>query len=140
MNKITLTGRITDALELKKTTNDKSVIEFTIAVTRPFKREEADFIRVQLWNQNADFLAQYARKGTLIGVEGNLRVDQYEKDGNKHYKTYVQGERCEILSQPAEKKETKPVETSEPVQTITREQGMGGTTFDGISPDDLPFY
>lgn len=54
-------------------------------------------------------------------------VDEY--NGNKK----IEFKLLEAIGEPKS-------EPKEPVQTITREQGMGGATFDGISPDDLPFY
>jgi len=111
MNKVTLIGRITKDLELKKTTSGKSVLQFTLAVNRMDKT--ADFINITAWEQRADFLMNYAHKGNRISVVGELRVETYEKDGKTNYKTYVNAQEVEILEskrdeEPTYEKPTKP--------------------------------
>ena len=107
MNRVCLIGRITKDLELRQTTSGKSVCEFTIAVNRD--KDNADFITVQVWNEVAENLAKYQKKGNLLGIEGQLRVDTFERtDGTRGYKTYVYASKIEYLSsKEEEKKETK---------------------------------
>ena len=107
MNRICLVGRITKGLELRQTTSGKSVCEFTIAVNRD--KDNADFITVQVWNKVAENLTKYQKKGNLLGIEGQLRVDTFERtDGTRGYKTYVYASKIEYLSsKEEEKKETK---------------------------------
>lgn len=104
MNKIFLIGRITKELELKKTSTDKSVCDFSIAVNRD--KDNTDFINVEVWNIPAENLVKYQTKGSLISVEGQLRNDTYEKqDGTKGYKTYVLANNIEYLESKKAKEE-----------------------------------
>lgn len=104
-----LIGRITKDLELRSTSTGKSVCEFTIAVNRD--KDNADFINIQVWNTQAENLCKYQSKGSLIGVEGSLRTDTYNKqDGTKGYKTYVLANNIEYLGS---KQETTQVATQE---------------------------
>ena len=97
MNSINLTGRITKDLTLKYTNNNKAVCEFNIAVNR-IGQEQADFVNCQVWNTQAENLTKYQGKGSLIGVEGSLRIDKFQdKDGNDRYKTYVLVSNIEYL-------------------------------------------
>lgn len=94
MNKTMLIGRIVAAPEISKTTNDKSYVRTTIAVNRRFKNEngerEADFITTVFWGKTDETLASYAKKGTLISVEGEIRTRNYtDKQDQKHYVTEV---------------------------------------------------
>ena len=103
MNSIQLIGRLTTKPELRYTTSNKAVTNFNIAVNRNFTNadgnREADFISCQVWNKQAENLVKYQDKGSLIAVEGNLRVEQFEdKDGNNRYKTYVAVNNIEYLS------------------------------------------
>lgn len=99
MNKIELTGRLTKDIEIKVTQNNKRVAEFSLAVKK--NKEEANFINIVCWEQKADFLSNYATKGTLIAVTGSLETNNYvNKDGNKVYQTYVLADGVEILSKP----------------------------------------
>ena len=115
MNKVLLIGRITKDLELRHTPNDKAVCDFTLAVNRD--KENADFINCVVWNSQAENLCKYQGKGSLIAVFGELRVDTYEVEGNKRYKTYVYVNNIEFLSK---KEETIPTEELT-TKTITQE-------------------
>ena len=115
MNKVLLIGRITKDLELRHTSNDKAVCDFTLAVNRD--KENADFINCVVWNSQAENLCKYQGKGSLIAVFGELRVDTYEVEGNKRYKTYVYVNNIEFLSKKEETMPTKELTT----KTITQE-------------------
>ena len=103
MNKTILIGRITKDLDLRKTPSGNSVIRFTLAVTRNFKNaageKESDFISCQAWNKTAELMERFLSKGSLIGVEGNIRTGSYQdnKTGNKVYTTDVMVESVEFL-------------------------------------------
>ena len=101
MNNVTIVGRLTKDIELKQTTSGKSVCEFSLAVSRNIKNADGeydtDFINCQVWNKRAETMAKYCNKGDLIGVEGNLRTDTYEKDDVRHYKTYIYVQRVSFL-------------------------------------------
>lgn len=103
MNSIQLIGRLTSKPELRYTASNRAVTNFNIAVNRNFTNadgnRDADFISCQVWNKQAENLVKYQDKGSLIAVEGNLRVEQFEdKDGNNRYKTYVAVNNIEYLS------------------------------------------
>ena len=84
MNSCNFTGRLTSDVELKKTSTDKSVCSFTLAVKRPRVKDTTDFINFVAWNQSADYLTQYGRKGMLVEASGTLTSRNYEdKNGNK---------------------------------------------------------
>lgn len=103
MNNVNITGRISNDFELRKTNNNKSLLELSIAVNRE-RKGEVDFFKTVLWETKADYINSYAKKGTLIGVSGKLETNSYiNKDGNKVYQTYILAEKVEILRQPADK-------------------------------------
>ena len=102
MNQINLIGRLTRKPELKYTSSNKAVCDFSIAVNRNYTNEdgkrEADFINCQAWNKQAENLCKYQDKGNQIAVDGNLRVQSYDdKDGNKRYSTFVLVNNIEYL-------------------------------------------
>ena len=113
MNSINLVGRITKDLELRQTTTGKSVCEFSLAVNR-IGSEDADFITCQVWNAQAENLAKYQGKGSLIAIVGSLRVDKFQdNEGNNRYKTYVLVNNVEYLGT---KKDTQEQQVEEPTQ------------------------
>ncbi len=85
-NKIILMGRIANDLEIKKTPNGISTLQFRIAVERSYKdangERETDFIPCIAWRNNAEFIAKYFAKGAMIHIEGELQNRQYtDKNG-----------------------------------------------------------
>ena len=80
INHIILVGRTTKTIELKQNKNGTNYVQFTLAVNRPYKDEQADFINCVAWSKTAETIAQYVSKGTMIGIEGRLQVRSYENE------------------------------------------------------------
>lgn len=102
MNSAVLIGRITKDPELQHTEkNNKPFCSFILAVDRPRKNGEdmgADFIRVIVWEKQAENLVQYVQKGRQLGVSGSIRTGSYtNKDGIKVYTTDIFASRIEYL-------------------------------------------
>ena len=101
INNVTLVGRLIAPPDLRKTPNNVSALQGTLAVNRNFKNEngdrEADFINFQAWRGTADIIAQYCNKGSLIGLTGRIQVRSYEKDGQRRYVTEVVAESVDLL-------------------------------------------
>lgn len=99
MNKVILIGRLTKDPELSYAAGSGvAVARFTLAVTRPFKRDEADFINCVAFNKTAETIGQYLAKGRQIAVTGNIRTGSYDaKDGTKRYTTDVVVETFEFI-------------------------------------------
>ena len=106
MNKIVITGRIANDLEIRSTTTGKSICEFRIATNRPVTKDGervADFINCRVWNKSAENLVKYQTKGNLIAIIGRMQVDTYtDKEGKKQYKSYVLVEDLEYLERKKE--------------------------------------
>lgn len=134
INNVVLIGRITKDLELRKTKNDKSVCEFTIATNR-IGQEDADFINCIVWNKQAENLVKYQDKGSLIGVEGQLRSERYEHNGQTKYKTYILVSQIEFLSSNKKEEKENPYEAFG--NSIKTEFDVGHQI--EITDDDMPF-
>ena len=107
MNKVILVGRTVEAIELKKVGNDnKSTVTTQIAVGRSYKdaqgNKESDFPTVVAWGKTAEVLAEMTAKGSLVGIEGELRTRSYEKDGAKRYVTEVLVDKVDLLESKAQ--------------------------------------
>lgn len=155
INNVVLVGRLTRDPELRKTQSGTSVLSFTCAVNRKFQSQDqtADFVNCVAWNQTADFLARYATKGALVGVEGRIQTRNYEdKTGNRVYVTEVVCDSVQLLESKAEAERRQSTGgTSQGYNQFDNQQGyyedkgsvdieeeFGGPTLD-ISSDDLPF-
>ena len=110
MNKSFLIGRLTKDVELRYTTSNKACAEVDIAINNGKDSEgndrPADYIRVVVWEKQAENLAKYQKKGSQIAVEGSIKNQSWEDEqGNKKYKTYVLAQRVQFLdSQPKSEK------------------------------------
>lgn len=102
MNKVILLGNLCRDIELRYTKSQKAVMQNVIAVRNDRKNENGDyesqFINIVLWEQKANFLKQYATKGSRILVEGRLTTRSYETEsGEKKYVSEVICEKVSIL-------------------------------------------
>lgn len=99
MNKVVLIGRLTADPNLSYAAGTgTAVCRFTLAVTRPFKRDEADFINCVAFNKTAETIGQYLVKGRQIAIAGRIQTGSYEaQDGTKRYTTDVVVENFEFI-------------------------------------------
>ncbi|SFH94278.1 single-strand binding protein [Tindallia magadiensis] len=99
MNTVILIGNLARDPELRYTANGKAVANLTVAVNRGYgKNNEADFIRVVVWEKQAENCANYLAKGRKVAVQGRLQVSSYEaKDGSTRYNTDVVANLIEFL-------------------------------------------
>ncbi len=139
MNSINLIGNICADLEVKQTNSGKSVVQFNLAVKRPFTQDTTDFIPVVAWNQTAEFLGKYAKKGSKVAVTGKLTARNYEdKNGNKRTAYEVVADAAELCGgkTDAEQAQTAKGGGSYIPDAYTKPQG----NFEEMKPDDdLPF-
>ena len=94
INNTTLVGRLTKNPELRYTGSGTAVANFTLAVERNFKNaqgeRESDFIECVAWRGTAETLANFAVKGSLIGITGNIQTRNYQNnEGRTIYVTEV---------------------------------------------------
>ncbi|MBQ1447836.1 MAG: single-stranded DNA-binding protein [Erysipelotrichaceae bacterium] len=158
INKVVLVGRITKDPEIRQA-GSNNCCNFTLACNRRYTNKdgnrEADFINCVAWNQSANYLSSYARKGNLIGVEGRIQTRNYDgQDGRKVYVTEVVCDNVTLL----ESRNSQGNQTSAPNNNAynnsnnnsyqSNNDQTGGNYEDpyldtptlDISSDDLPFY
>lgn len=106
INNVVLVGRITKYPELRYTPSNVAVATFSLAVNRNFKdangERETDFINCVIWRQQAENLANWAKKGALIGITGRIQTRSYEnQQGQRVYVTEVVAENFQMLESRA---------------------------------------
>ena len=155
INNVVLVGRMTRDAELRYTPSNVAVATLTLAVNRPFKNQngehEADFINVVIWRQQAENLANWAKKGAQIGITGRIQTRSYDnQQGQRVYVTEVVAESFQLLesrsvresqgqgqggySAPSNQAPTQPTP-----DFSRQENPFGQTNPLDISDDDLPF-
>ena len=102
INNVVLVGRMTRDAELRYTPSNVAVATFSLAVNRNFKgangERETDFINCVIWRQQAENLANWAKKGALIGITGRIQTRNYEnQQGQRVYVTEVVCENFQLL-------------------------------------------
>ncbi|MDV5989142.1 single-stranded DNA-binding protein [Streptococcus canis] len=138
INNVVLVGRMTKDAELRYTASQVAVATFTLAVNRRFKEQngerEADFINCVIWRQPAENLANWAKKGALIGITGRIQTRNYEnQQGQRVYVTEVVAENFQMLesrNQQSGQNNSSKGDNSQP---------FGNSNPMDISDDDLPF-
>jgi single-strand DNA-binding protein len=95
VNSVQLIGRLATDIDIKEVTGGSKVCSFLLAVDR--NSEEADFFRVKAWNSQAEAAADNLTKGRRIGVEGALRQEVYDKDGEERKSLSIVARRLEYL-------------------------------------------
>jgi single-strand DNA-binding protein len=97
-----LVGRLTRDAELKYTNSGQAVCHFSVATSSRKKKgdqwvDEASFWDVDLWGKQGESLNQYLVKGKLVAVEGSMRQDRWEQDGQSRMKVIVSANTVQLL-------------------------------------------
>lgn len=82
INRVVLVGRLVRDPELRRTASGIPVATFTVAIDNRVKsnaEKSTSFIPCVVWNQAADNMAKYTRKGSLVGIDGRIVQRNYDK-------------------------------------------------------------
>ncbi|NLW15214.1 MAG: single-stranded DNA-binding protein [Erysipelothrix sp.] len=150
INRTILVGRITHDPEVKKTPSGSSVVNFSLAVNRTFNKDQTDFINCVAWRNQADFIGNYIKKGTLLGVEGRIETGSYEDQTGRKVNTFtivcdsvqaLESRNARQNQEPSTYQRQEAPSFSQPAQAPAFEQSNyedDAPTLD-ITNDDLPF-
>ena len=150
-NRVILIGNLTRDPDLRYTPSGMPVCEIGLAVNDRRKTpegewvEEATFIDVTLWAKQAETCSQFLTKGSPVLIEGRLKLDQWEQEGQKRSKLRVVGERMQMLGTRANgtngsgprpgRDESEAYGSYDSNYTPAPRQQQAGSQ----SPDDIPF-
>ncbi len=131
INNVVLVGRMTRDAELRYTPSDQAVATFTLAVNRNFKNQdgerEADFVKCVIWRQQAENLANWVKKGALIGVTGRIQTRSYKNQQEQRvYVTEVVAESFQLLESRGQ-------------LSNSQDGSFGNSSPMDIQDEDLPF-
>jgi single-strand DNA-binding protein len=154
-NRVILVGNLTRDIELKYTPGGTAVTDIGMAVNDRRKSatgewvDETTFVDVTLWGRTAEVASEYLSKGSPILVEGRLKLDTWESEGQKRSKLRVVCDRMQMLgggspgggggggSRPQRQVSDPPVsvESDSPGQRDAQPTGGGP----GYEDPDIPF-
>lgn len=152
MNNVSLVGRLVKDPELRTISTGNTTCNFSIAVSRQFTNSngerETDFINCVIWGKQAENLAKYCTKGSLIGLTGRIQTRNYDgQDGKKVYVTEVVANNVTFLGSKNQNGGAEPsfedvpntsngsVETTDISEDPFKDFGSEVV----LSDDDLPF-
>lgn len=125
MNKVIVSGRWSKDIEAKALDSGKFLSKSTIAVDEGYgEKKQTYFLDVEMWGKTAEAVANYSGKGKKVLISGRLKVDQWEKDGQKRSAVRIVAEEVEFL---------------EPKQQGSRDPFKDDSAPIDNDPDSLPF-
>jgi single-strand DNA-binding protein len=145
INHVVLVGRLTRNAELKYTNSGAAVSKFSIAINQRRKKDdqwvdESHFFDIVLWGKSAEAINQYLVKGKQVGVEGQLRQNRWEQEGQARSKVEIFATNVMLLGGGGGGRQGGPGGPSGP-----EPRGGGGDFPEGAPPspdnfeDDIPF-
>jgi single-strand DNA-binding protein len=137
VNHVVLIGRLTRDAELKYTNTGTAICKISIAVNRRRKvddqwTEEASFFDVTIWGKMGEAINQYLVKGKQVGIEGELRQNKWEQDGQPRSKVEIIANNVQLLG-------GKTGERTGGARTGGEGQSSGGEVPRDNFEDDIPF-
>lgn len=140
MNNVVLVGRLTRDPELRYIPGSGTAIsQFAIAVDREFTgkdgKKETDFIDIQVWGKMAENCANYIAKGSLVAIQGSIRIESYQNQaGEKRKATKINASRVQFLDSKKNNGANEP--KFEPSFSA---EGLDPQGFEVINDNDIPF-
>jgi len=138
-NRVVLMGNLTRDVELRFLKTGTAVADISLAVNERVKRneqwtEEAHFFDVTLWGRTAEVAGEYLSKGSSVLIEGRLRQDRWEQDGQKRSKVKITCEKMQMLGKPGGGGNSQSTPHSKPAN-----QQQPATAQSAPPEDEVPF-
>ena len=133
MNSVSLIGRLTKDPDVRYTTNTQMAIaNFSIAINNGKDKsgnDVVDYPQIRCFGKTAELVERYLAKGRLIGITGRISTGSYEKEGVKHFFTYVIADRVEFLDKASDR----------PAGDVQEQIDDLPSGFAKIADEDIPF-
>jgi len=144
VNKVILIGRLGKDPELKNTASGSSVCSFSLATSKKYKdKEQTQWHNVVAFGKLAEICGKYLQKGRQAYIDGEIRYEEYEKDGVKKYITKIIANEVSFLNDAKEKRENEGYQDSGKVTYEDVAKAFGGTKEDikveGFTNEEIPF-
>jgi len=144
LNHVVLIGRLTREAELKYTSGGQAVCKFSIAVNRRKKNgdqweDEANFFDIVVWGRQGESLHPYLIKGKMVGVDGELRQDRWQQDGQNRSKIEIIANYLQLLGGGSSSGDRQSGGNNSSREASREEpQSYSSSKDDGFT-DDIPF-
>jgi single-strand DNA-binding protein len=154
LNHVVLLGRLTRDAEIKYTSGGQAVCKFSIAVNRRKKNgdqweDEANFFDIVLWGRQGESLHPFLKKGKMVGIDGELRQDRWQQDGQNRSRIEIIANYLQLLggsnssgsgdrSSDRQNYQNNPSREDSSRDFSQDSQGYASQKDDGFT-DDIPF-
>ncbi len=143
LNKVILIGNLGKDPELKYTPSGTAVCTFSLATTVSLKdqdgnrQDKTEWHNIKIWSKQAEFAAEYLKKGKQVYIEGRIETRSWEHEGQKRYMTEIIAQRFLMLGRKDDSGSSPPANSpaAPPGQKTAEPADSGG----GMDDDDLPF-
>lgn len=138
VNKITLLGNLGNDPEIRYMPDGTAIAQLSVATSNRWKnkqgeqKEKTEWHRVKFFGKQAEIIGQYAKKGTMMYIEGRMEYGQYEKDGHKVYTSDVRGQVFQFVGSSSEG-------SSDDYKAPAQQSYEQGKQEDQDFDDDIPF-
>lgn len=139
LNHVVLIGRLTRDAEIRYTQGGMAITGFSIAVNRRIKKgdqwqDEANFFDCTLFGKSAESMTKYLTKGQQIAVDGELKQDRWEKNGEKHTRIQIVCNSVQLLGGKRDSQQSN----DQPPSSVS-EMGDNSPHYTQSFEDDIPF-
>lgn len=145
-NVFVFTGRITKDLEVKEVGSGTKVLNFSLAVDNPFKKDDTSFFDIVTFNRKAETLAEYCGKGSRVAVNGTVKQERFkDKEGNNRSVVRFTADNIEFLDSKGQSNNQPQQAQQQSGQAKQQQTPAKDNPFANangpieISDDDLPF-
>ena len=144
INRVILVGRLTRDAELRYTNAGAAICKFSIAINRRRKvgdqwEDEANFFDVVLFGRQGEAISQYLVKGKQVGIDGELRQNRWEQDGQPRSKVEIAAFNVMLLGGgPGGARGSQPQRNQQPVGQFDNNYSESDGLGDDFE-DDIPF-
>lgn len=142
LNQCSFIGRLGADPEVRYSPGGDAVAYFSIAVGSQWKdrdgekQERTEWVSITAWGKLGEICGEYLRKGSQVFIQGRIKTDKYEKDGQTRYSTKIVAETMQMLGgKPSEQSEGEPSRQAKPA---SKETPPANGKFDNFD-EQIPF-
>lgn len=142
INKATILGILGKDPEVKYTSGGSTICMLSVATNEEWKdkqtgekKESTEWHTVKMFGRLAEVAGEYLTKGTRVYLEGKIKTESWEKDGEKKYKTVIIADELIMLGEPGAKRASRPAITDKAEARGQSKQPAPPDDFE----DDIPF-
>lgn len=146
VNKVMLIGVMGKDADLKLVGENKKVTKLSVATSESYKdaagekKTLTEWHDVECWGDLAQFMGEYAKKGTTLYVEGKLKTVTYEKEGVKQYRKIIVATEINLLKSPSDKPQVNEAGVAaKQAENYASTPAVANESFAAQGNDDLPF-